>query len=146
MPLIMKKHSLVSEYDFDFFMIGISCHLKDYRLAWFINSMLEINLEKRDNHTVLLKKNATGLSEFSLFSFEEEENHSQYLLLANHSDTGVLLQEMKQFDFFLIINATLFDNQMKLIIENLQKINSILFVKELNPNTIKSKNNLIFDI
>lgn len=142
----MKKFTLEPEYDFDFFMIGISCHLKDYRIAWFMNNQLDINLVKTADHKVFIRKADEFASEFSLFSFEDEENHSQFLLLANHCETGDLLVEQKHFDYFLIIKGSLYDEQVEEIITTIKSINQVQLVSEMFPSTLKSKNNLIIDI
>ncbi|MEI7594272.1 MAG: IPExxxVDY family protein [Bacteroidota bacterium] len=142
----MKKYTLDAEYDFDFFMIAICSQIKDYRLAWFINKTLEINFEKTDNHCVFIRKADPEPSEFSMYIYNEEENHSQFILLSNHSETGDLLIELKQFDYFIIINGTLFDEQNDSILKAVRSINSVLLVKEIEPSLLKSKNNLIFDI
>jgi hypothetical protein len=40
------KHLLVEEYEYDFSLLGICCHEKDYRLCWAVNSTLDLNLTK----------------------------------------------------------------------------------------------------
>ena len=42
------KHSLDDEVEYDLVLIGISCHEKDYRLCWGINSVVDFNLERAD--------------------------------------------------------------------------------------------------
>ena len=40
------KHLLEEKYEFDFNLLGICCHEKDYRLCWAVNSTLRLNLSK----------------------------------------------------------------------------------------------------
>lgn len=62
----MSKFQLQIDYDFDFRLIGISCHARDYRLCWALNNHLEIQLEKvlRENASSGLKKNGIAMSRF----------------------------------------------------------------------------------
>ena len=39
----MKKKHLQFEIELDFSLVGISCHLKDYRFVWLLNKALKSN-------------------------------------------------------------------------------------------------------
>jgi hypothetical protein len=41
-----KKHTLSFELEFDFEVIGISCHQKDFKLCWSINETTGWELKK----------------------------------------------------------------------------------------------------
>ena len=142
----MKKYTLEPDFDFDFLLFGISCHLKDYRLAWGINNSLELDLIRVENHKVFIRKISQEPAEFSMFFYEEEENHCQYILVANHCEDGALVLDLKHFDYFLIIRGAMFEEVEEQMLENLRSINSVNLVNELVPSTIKSKNNLIIDL
>lgn len=142
----MKKYTLEPEYDFDFLLFGLSCHMKDYRIAWSINHGLELNLVRVENHKVFIRKAAPEPAEFAMFFFEQEENHCQYILVANHCEDGALILDLKHFDYFLIIRGAMFEAEEKQMLQKLRAIAGINLVNELIPDTLKSKNNLIIDI
>ena len=142
----MKKYTLETEYDFDFLLYGISCHMKDYRIAWSINNAMDLGLARADNHSVFIRKASSEPAEFALFFFEEEENHCQYILVSNHCEDGVLIIDLKQFDYFLIIRGGMFEEEEKQLLDKVRSISGVNLVNELEPSTLKSKNNLIIDI
>ena len=43
------KLTLEIENEFDFSLLGISCHAKDYRISWALNNSLNIKLKKEDD-------------------------------------------------------------------------------------------------
>jgi hypothetical protein len=138
------KHSLDNEVEYDFVLIGISCHEKDYRLCWGINSVVDFNLERSDKelHTLPTKKKSE-ISYHSLFSYFESENESECHLIVNRSSTGFLIPEKPQADYLFLIK----DEGAIDIIELNLRIKSIPFVLTtfiIDVDTLKSKDNLIF--
>lgn len=139
----MAKKLLNIEYEYDFALIGISCHEKDYRLCWNINQVLNIQLAKIDSLEIYTpKEKSKGF--FSLFFYEDEENQCAYYLLSNRSQYGIVIPEQKQTDFFIIIKGSFFENDKTALMEELKKISIILTSFEINPNGLKSKKNLLF--
>lgn len=139
----MTKFQLDVDYDFDFRLIGISCHAKDYRLCWALNNQLGLQLEKihRENATSGLKKN--GIAIESIYTYFDEENHSAYQLLYNKHNNNLLLPEQKLADFLLIIdqmNEAAFEDLLK----EIKKLDLVNTAFVIDVNALKSKENLIF--
>jgi hypothetical protein len=139
----MTKFQLDVDYDFDFRLIGISCHAKDYRLCWALNNQLGLQLEKihRENAASGLKKN--GIAIESIYTYFDEENHSAYQLFYNKHNNNLLLPEQKLADFLLTIdqmNEASFEELMK----EIKKIDLVNTAFVIDVNTLKSKENLIF--
>ena len=139
----MTKFQLQVDYNFDFRLIGISCHARDYRLCWALNNHLEIQLEKvhRENASSGLKKN--GIAIESIYSYYDEENHSAYQLLYNKHNNNLLLPEQKLADFLLIIDQ-LNDEHFENILKKIKEIDLVNTAFVIDVNTLKSKENLIF--
>jgi hypothetical protein len=139
----MTKFQLEVDYDFDFRLIGISCHARDYRLCWALNNHLEIQLEKvhRENASSGLKKN--GIAIESIYSYFDEENHAAYQLLYNKHNNNLLLPEQKLADFLLIIDQ-LNDEHFENILKKIKEIDIVNTAFVIDVNTLKSKENLIF--
>lgn len=134
------KNVLNVEDDYDFSVLGISCHAKDYRLCWEINKALNVDLEKQ-NYIVSEKNSETAFSNASYF---DEDKHIEYVLISNKNEGGVLIPEHAQLDYFIKIHGP----QHEVIAEDsrsvLLNIDFVLAVVELKPNELKSKMNLIF--
>lgn len=139
----MTKFQLEVDYDFDFRLIGISCHARDYRLCWALNNHLGIQLEKihRENASSGLKKN--GIAIESLYTYFDEENHSAYQLLYNKHNNNLLIPEQKLADFLLIIDQ-MNDEQLEELLKKIRQIDLVNTGFIIDVNTLKSKENLIF--
>lgn len=148
----------------EYYVIAIHTSLEDYRLAYFINKVLNINLEKSNNDvTIQVMKDE---SQFSKFMYENIENDVVWSLVQNKNEIELtntstlnnlfsenyskivskiyLLPEFKKVDFLLKIEniqQTEFDTE---IISKLKEIDKISLAYHLDKEKIKSKNNLIF--
>lgn len=139
----MKKHLLEIEYDFDFVLIGISSHEKDYRICWALNNKLDIELTKTDALEIKDKKQEEA-SSFSLFACERPDEFMEYLVIANRSEKGLLIPEQKQMDYFFVIKGEIEDETVQEMINKIKEINFVLTAMRIDPSVLKSKQNLIF--
>jgi hypothetical protein len=138
----LGKHTLEIEYDYDFVLIGISSHEKDYRICWAINNKLGLDLVKTEPLEIKDKKQ-DELSHFSLFIFEQPDEFKEYFVIANRSEKGLLIPEQKQVDYFFIIRG---EDDDDVIMEKIKQINEINLVQtafRIDVNGLKSKQNLI---
>ena len=139
----MKKHLLEIEYDFDFILIGISSHEKDYRICWALNNKLELELIKSVSLEIKDKKQE-DVSSFSLFICERPDEFVEYLVIANRSEKGLLIPEQKHIDYFFVIKGEFEDDEIETIISKIKEINFVLTALRIDPSILKSKQNLIF--
>jgi hypothetical protein len=72
------------------------------------------------------------------------ESESELYILANKGTEGFLVPEMKNVDFFLLIRNYIDEDDLKAIINKLNKLPEVLVAVELDPIKLKSKENLIF--
>ena len=136
-----KKTILIDDEEddlFDFTLIGVSCLLKGYRLAWGLNKTLGLGLEKNETSVVIRSKTTT--SSHVLFTFEDELD-IRFDLIKNRSET-YLAKELSHADYFLKIEGEL-DNK-KDFISQIKETKGVLAVFELNPEEIKAKDNFIY--
>jgi hypothetical protein len=162
----MAIHKLdFDEFDeIDYHLIAIHTSLEDYRLAYFINQNLYINLSKNKNEIQINIKE--GETKFSRFNYTNIEKRVSWNLLQNKNEvielqkeknqnlfsnsilevsTKVfLLPEFKKVDFFLKIENLNDDMDLDNIQTKLNTINSISTAYMVDRNIIKSKYNLIF--
>lgn len=162
----MAIHKLdFDEFDeIDYHLIAIHTSLEDYRLAYFINQKLPINLSKNKNEIQINIKE--GETKFSRFYYYDKEKAISWNLIQNKNEviqqknensqnlfsninlevsTKVyLLPEFKKVDYFLKIENVEEGMNVTEIQLLLNTIDSISTVYKVETNKIKSKNNLIF--
>ncbi len=162
----MAIHKLeLGEFDeIDYHLIAIHTSLEDYRLAYFINQKLPINLSKSKNEIQINIKE--GETNFSRFYYYDKENVISWNLIQNKNEviqhkkensqnlfsnikmevsTKVhLLPELKKVDYFLKIENLEETMELTEIQSLLNTIESISTAYTVETNKIKSKNNLIF--
>lgn len=136
----MAKLTLELEEDFSFKLIGINCHVKDYRLCWEVNEALHFDFVKEKDYEVIAK----GVAQYySFYSFIDEDNYTEYYLISNRGDSGRLIPEEK-CDFLLLIKGNIRTEQLNEISEKLHKIKNILTAYPIEVEQLKSRKNLIF--
>ncbi|MCH7658487.1 MAG: IPExxxVDY family protein [Bacteroidetes bacterium] len=136
-----KKHKLTFQFDFNFFLLGISSSENDYRLSWEINKKLKISLKKSKDHVIKRKETEQF---FPVYMFDDEL-YIQYFLIGNHCENGYLIEELRNIDYFLQIHGDLTDRQQEQIISSVRNIKGITGLFKLDINSLKSKNKLIIE-
>ncbi|MFV5687552.1 IPExxxVDY family protein [Flavobacterium sp. ZT3R25] len=162
----MAIHKLdLGEFDeIDYYLIAIHTSLEDYRLAFFINQLLPINLSKSKNEIQINIEE--GETNFSRFYYYDNEKAITWNLIQNKNEViqykkGInqnlfsnvtmevatkvfLLPEFKKVDYFLKIENIEDTTSVSTIQTILNKIDNISTLYTVDINQIKSKNNLIF--
>ena len=139
----MNKFKLDIEYDYDFTLFGISCHEKDYRICWALNNKLRLEFKKVQDIESKEKKKKEN-TKYPLFEFIDEEAHREYFIIGNRSDSALLIPEQKHADYFLMVRGNFNDAEKEILLKNIKSIQIILTAFEIQPNELKSKQNLIF--
>ena len=149
---------LTLDLEDDYLLIGIHSTEEDYRLAYLLNTHLKTKLI-RFKHTLDFKDST---AEFPLFEFKDENNLINYYLInnkysqlvnnqkneglfeGNYSTIFYLIPEKKKVDFFLKIEGCNQQNFARTLVAKLNNINQIITSYSIEPNTLKSKDHLIF--
>src|SRR5436190_16147971 len=103
----MKNIKLVVEYEYDFDVLAIISSVKDYKMAWAINKLLDINLCKTEDISLDFVRDDRLL--LSNFIFETE--YTTFRLLKNksyevgRSSKNYLLPELKDYDYLIKISG-----------------------------------------
>lgn len=141
----MKKkiHKLVSETNEPLALIGIVSHENDYRLSWAFNQYLNLKFIKTSSLTLEHPKREEN-PVFSVFKYEDEESFIQYFLIANKSENGYLIAELKNVDYILKITGDIKELSVKELVVKIKKmefVNTAFIIEDLSTKGLK---NLIF--
>ncbi|MEI6122356.1 MAG: IPExxxVDY family protein [Bacteroidota bacterium] len=128
----------------DYRAIGISAHLKDYKLCWNLNHILEINLQKNQNF-ISSKKKSTR-EEYSFYHYYDENNRCFFYLLSNKKDNAMLMSKMPEIDYILLIKGFLNDEKIEHTIANIKKTTNILTAFLINMNKYSEMNGFLTDM
>ena len=137
------KYILEDEYEFDFLLLGISCHEKDYRLCWALNQALSLHLKKGDADLEIFFKKKNKRSLHSLYVFINEDTRNEFYLLKNRSDSGFIIPEQPHADYLLMIKEK-YTLDFNSILLKIRSVPFILMAFEIHVEQLKSKENLIF--
>ncbi len=139
-----KNVKLVFKPEIEFRLIGISSHENDYHLSWAINQKFGVNLTRQEN-LVIFHKKLKEKQEFSLYSFDDEDNLYLYNLISNTGENGFLFPEMRNIDFFLQIYGKPGDDFIINLISRLNQINIISTSFLIDTGILKNPEKLIFN-
>jgi hypothetical protein len=139
----LAKTVLNIEYDFNFWLVGISSHLRDYRISWALNKELNVDLKKEPDYEIGQKKPMDSQF-FSHYAYNCEETQRNYHLFANKCPSGFLLPEVKHADYLLMLDGNFNEQYIEQLCKLVRKIDHINTVFEIDVETLKSKKNLIF--
>ncbi len=147
----------LDQVEVDYSLIGINCAEDDYRLAYLINQNLNTKFIRLSKNLDFKKSKAI----FSIFEYQDDDLRNYYLIrnkhtkfikneensdlfLGNFNSTTYLIPEKKIVDYFLKIEGYQKKIFLRNIINKLNKINQIGISIIIDPQTLKSRDNLIF--
>ena len=143
--LLLSKHRLHVDFDYEFSLICIISSLKDYRLCWAINRALNIELAREEEELKISNEKKRQEAYFNQFYYEDEINFLQYHLLANKSAGAFLLPEFKQVDYILMLRGDAAEEAEEDILQQLKSLAGIEALFATNPAELRSKENLILE-
>lgn len=143
----------------DYELLALHSSLEDYRLAFFLNQLLNLKLVKGQNSIELKTKNGKGV--FDYFFFNDDYNDLSWYLINNKThvlteidenigffdaipETTHLVPEFKTADFIIKIENTDATFNTTEIIKKISVLHPISTLYTINSTQLKSKNNLIF--
>ena len=142
----MKKNKLIASFDFDFSLLAIASQLKEYKLAWFINQELHVNLVKQEDEVF----HFLGNDKLLISNYLYQTENSSIRLIFNRSREGSsistqhLIPELKQFDYLFLIEGfedTWVLGEVRNLIKN---FDGVQMVNHIGVDQLKSRDNLIF--
>ena len=90
-----KKQILKSGYDSDISLIGISCHLKSYRLSFSMNKALRFAFQRIDDFEVPGASDSNYLS-YPFLVYDDADLKNHFCLISNHHPQQKLVPALRQ--------------------------------------------------
>lgn len=127
----MKKQQLQFEIELDFALIGVSCHLKDYRFVWSLNKTLQSNFIKT-------KQFCLHDSECHFSQFEYLMELSTAYVFANRSPQGYLVNAKPQVDYWIRLEEP-DDERLQSWVQSIRSISQVLVAYEEQNEKVKEQ-------
>lgn len=143
--MAIKKTKLSLKEDSDYTILGISCHLSDFRFIHYVNKIKYFNFIRHGDFDYQFKKDGE-IFYFPLYYFDDQENYISFYVVSNRSEDGILMNEWKNFDYLLITKNKISDEKMKTINSDIKKISGVLAVIQLISSKKSEIENLISEI
>ena len=138
----MIKKFLKLELDFNFVLIAITSQLKDYMLCFNINKSATTDFRKIEDLELSFKGVAPKF--FSRYLHQLTDSECAFFFISNKGTEGFLIPEMKETDYFILIKEFIDEEDLDFFLERLKRIKDIQAAVEINPERLKSKENLLF--
>lgn len=124
----VKKIKLEIDEEIEFPILGLSTALADYRLAWELNSKLNLSFRKLDDSTFfsIPDKNKKNI-DYEYYSYVNEEEMSKFFLVKNKQRGSTLFNDRERLDFFLVLRDN-FIYEIEDLISELRKIEGVIAV------------------
>lgn len=138
-----KQQKLAYQPEYDFTLIGIASHESDYRLSWALNKKFSLSFIRVESLFINDPKN-NAMQSFAVYNFEDKTAGLAFNLISNRCDNGFLIEEIKNIDFFLQIYGDLKTSLINKFLTDLRKIDVIITAVLFDPQSLQSKQKLIF--
>jgi hypothetical protein len=122
-------------------LYGIVSQEKPHRLAWLLNKIHPYKFVRIDDYELEINSKPNA---FAQFIFDDEENHTQYVILSNKDESSFLIPELRNFDYLLLIKGAIDFFEDETLKNNIKTIPSIQIIFEVETDKLKSKQNLIY--
>lgn len=117
----MKKNKLtIAPFD-DITIIGISSTLVDYKLAYYLNTLLRFEFVRLQD--IPLDQELP----YAFYYYNAGENLNAYNLVSLRHKEHVCVKLKPQIDFLLIVRNHITDDRVNQLIKNLRGINGISY-------------------
>lgn len=157
--MAIHKIQIIDFISEDYELIAIHSSLEDYKLAYAINSILDIRLFKNESNIEIAIPE--GKSAFGNYIFDDEKSDVQWSLIENKTTistakkkttqlfdevdiTVFLLPEYKKADYLLKIENIDYEFDEEDMIDKILSIKNVTTAYTIETTNLKSKNNLIF--
>lgn len=141
----MKKLlSLDCELTEEYTALAVSSHLKDHKICWIINQLMDIDFKRLNDFKYFHSKNSK--LKYSIFSYTDDVKRYTITLLSNKKTRTALITKLQNFDYLLFVKEECGNSGM---LEHLQKelrnIQNILMLQMLDLSANRKEMNALLN-
>ena len=130
----LKKMKLEIDDEIEFPILGISTALGDYRLAWELNSKLNLKFQRsQEGKFFTIPDKSKKNIDYEYYYYVNEEEMSKFFLVKNKQKGSTLFSDRERLDFFLVLRDNFIWDEEDLI-SDLRKIKGIIAVFSFSSN------------
>jgi len=126
-------------------LIGITTHLKDYRLAFQFNAATGFGLT-RTSDLVTSATPDNPAQPFSLYHWKDEDHFLQYFLLSNRTEGSFLFSEFRNYDYLLLTEGPVRKPLLEKLLKQLRLIPNVVAAFELPLTQAKNYQPVLSDL
>lgn len=143
----MKNEGFTIDLDFDFNLFAIITSAKEYKLAWWLNKALSLDLQKDEDISIdFLKGKSLIVSNYSY-----KTTHSSVHLIRNKCTEYTnfakpyLIPELQRYDYLILVKDLAEVYELDKWENKINSISIIELIQQIDINSLQSKENLIFE-
>ena len=130
---MVKKQLFQIDYFEGYHLLAIVTHLKDYRLAFFLNRETGSRFAKYEDLCVGDDKKDC----YSLYRFHRKEDHITFYLISNANEARKLIPSKKEIDYFLLIKDAVGNGIAGEMTGQIRNIKNVMAVFKMDMSTVK---------
>jgi hypothetical protein len=134
---MVKKQLFQIDYFDGYHLLAIVTHLKDYRLAFFLNRETESQFARYEDLCVGDDKC------YSLYRYHRKEDHITFYLISNTNEIRKLIPSKKEVDYFLLIKDAVGNGIAGEMVGQIRKIKNVMAVFKIDMTSVKDMDLLL---
>lgn len=139
--VLLDIHSTPAWYT----LLGISCHLRDYRLSYLMNESLGFRLVRLTDMPYLPPGSKEPVL-FSLYRWKDDDQYNVYYLITNRSEDTLLVPQVRQADFLLLVEGPFKKKQQDDLLSKIRRIPNVLTAFGIQFSSVRNYENLLTDL
>ena len=136
-----RKQILKLGLDSDISLIGISCHLKSYRLSFAMDDSLGLSFRRINDFEI--PGHDENILKYPFLMYEDTELKNQFCLVGNHHPQGKLVPALRQVDYFFVARDPLEKAAFGMILKKIRSIPSVQAAYQVDPARTKDVSQLL---
>jgi len=133
---LAKKIKIDIDFSSGNTFLAISCHKKDYWMAYKLNEALKFSF-RRIADLPFYDEGLDKILNYALFHYVDPDTYLSYYLLSNSNPEGKLFRAYRTTDFFILIHGSLENNDVQDFITKTKSIKGVLTTYKINIPDIK---------